>query len=143
MQYFHEAYRVSNSSNLSVIITKSSTCHISQARVLLHSLKRASRTINNKGLKKKNSDEPLSLHQTDHIVAVPIHCHYSPHQPFITPIFLMDHLITSINIAYIVLLPGITRNWMASLSTTSQIFCAITLSKIFIVCYNNFNPLYS
>ena len=49
---FHAAYRVSNSSKLSAIITKSSACNTSQGRALLHCLERASRTVTNKkGLK--------------------------------------------------------------------------------------------
>ena len=52
IQFFHAAYRVSNSSKLSAIITKSSACNTSQGRALRHSLERASRTITNKkGLK--------------------------------------------------------------------------------------------
>ena len=54
---FQAAYQVSNSSKLSVIITKSLAYNICQYTVLLHYLRRASRTItNNKGL--NPNDEP-------------------------------------------------------------------------------------
>ena len=64
MQCFYGAYWVSTSSKIAAIITKSSAYHISQGRVILRSLKRASRTIRNNKGPKQNPDKSLPSHQT-------------------------------------------------------------------------------